>query len=187
MARRQKTARPKGLDWVWAVMRERRVFTWQDLIDHTNVDGSSITTYLTSLVRGGYLEKEGVGGLHNPATYTLIRDVGVDRPRLRKDGSKVPEQTNQKVWRLIKTFGDFSWEDLSHYPGIKPAAAQDYIQNLARAGILVTVQEATHASKARYTLPSSHNTGPKAPQVKRNKTIFDPNTGKAHHKTGGSK
>jgi hypothetical protein len=181
MARKKRALRPavklSGLDWVWAVIREKRRFTLNDIKLETNVDTSSIRSYVTGLELAGYLQPvEGAG----KDRYDLVRDIGIERPRVREDGSEVAETGQDKMWRLMKTQGEITWRDLALFPGVSEGASRSYVLTLARVGILTVTQTARPGRPGKHVLLPRHNTGLRAPQILRDKSVYDPNTGQTH-------
>ncbi|MBF8271582.1 MAG: hypothetical protein HW380_687 [Magnetococcales bacterium] len=159
-------------DRVWAMIREiGGEWRFSDLADRTTVKRETVRDYVTRLVRGGYLVREGV-------RYRLARDNGIEHPQLRKNGHPVPMSNREKMWLAMEGMRNFSAHELAFVTDVPLSDAKSYIGYLARVGILVLV-EASHPGKvARHTLLKW--TGPKPPQVRRDKSVHDPNTGLEH-------
>lgn len=184
MAAKKRALRParklRGSDWLWTVIRQKRQFTADDLKMETKVDPSTIKSFMDKLVKGGFILATPNS---DPITYDLVNDIGVDRPRIREDGSEVGETGQERMWRQMKMAkGDFTWRDLARLPGIGEQSAKHYVGKLAKAGVLIITQSARPGELARYMLLSKHNTGPRPPQIKRDAgkkviSIYDPNTG----------
>ena len=102
----------EGADQVWAVVRALRVFTLADLLQHTNANPGTTRDYLVRLRRGGHVALERPDAA--PGHYRLVRDVGRERPRLRKDGSEAPQTSREKMWRTMKMLGVFHYRSVSH-------------------------------------------------------------------------
>lgn len=190
-----------GRDAVWAQIRQQREFTRESLwlaLERVQGDNrSTIDSYLTCLKNGGYIKivdkrwlnedkqhhRQGDRGTYE-YVYALIRDCGVDAPRLRKDGSPVTQGRNREnMWRTMRIIGEFNFRELAMAAStedvpIKPNDAKDYVHHLFKARYLVETQPAKrgkNAVPARYKLVPSKYTGPKPPQVQRVKQVFDPN------------
>ena len=168
----------EGADQVWAVVRALRVFTLADLLQHTNANPGTTRDYLVRLRRGGHVALERPDAA--PGHYRLVRDVGRERPRLRKDGSEAPQTSREKMWRTMKMLGVFHYRSLAAHAQVAGLDARDYVCHLRRAGILRVVQPARPGRVALYMLPVSARTGPRPPQVRRDKAVVDPNTGRVH-------
>ena len=166
---------------LWAAMRELHTFSVSDLAHAAGVDRHAyrMDDYLGSLVRAGILGKD------KPArfaavTYTLLRDMGVEAPRVRKDGSMLPYTAQDRMWRAMKVLRTFSVQDLVVYASlpdesIAPSAAAAYCQWLARGKYLVGMARSGN-DVVRYRFV--YDSGAKAPQILRVKQLYDCNLGK---------
>lgn len=180
-----------GYEAAWAAMRELKLFTRADLVIHIaknkswSVNDSTVKDYIYRLNKGGYLEVANVdkkGGARRLYTYKLIRDVGVNAPRLQRDGSvSTMGMGRLNLWRSMKILKEFDYRELSatatnELVTVKEIEAKDYVFHLEKAGYLKKVKPANNAgSLARYCLIPSKFTGPKAPQIQRVKQVYDPN------------
>jgi len=190
-----KPGRSSGRQATWEAIRKLKDrWTLDDLWHETKQPRDTVRTYLTSLIRGGYVVEVGtravpngiIGSRHKapvPAkTYSLKHDVGLEAPRLRRDGTACEQSLAQEaMWRSMKRMDDFTFADLAIFASteevpVSPQSARHYIKHLLKAGYLVVTKPAkppTHA--ARYRFIPSRNTGPLAPMIQRLKTVFDPN------------
>jgi len=168
---------------LWAAMRDLRVFTIRDLCRAVNtgkdrdaaISDSKAKDYLAGLVRAGIVGK-GLAVRFEPTRFELINDTGVRAPRVRKDGTMLPESGRNRMWKAMQILGEFSPRELVHAASIPGAAvahseAKSYCGWLARGGYLVQSGERFRFIRARFT-------GCKAPQILRVKQLFDPNTDK---------
>lgn len=168
---------------IWAEIRKRRdSFTVRDLHLSTTMKMESVREYVTGLVNAGYVEeKEDGGGLKakvpfkTPAViYTLVRDVGIEAPRVRKDGTPVTQgQGTANMWRTMRIIGTFSARELAVSAStetciISESTAKSYVSHLCQAGYLVQV-------KGIYRFVPSMHTGPKPPMIQRVKRVWDQN------------
>ncbi|WFE73079.1 hypothetical protein P8S55_08265 [Halomonas sp. M1] len=144
---------------------------------------SRISDYLRALIAGGFLVRNNPDS--PPATsaiYSLARDVGVEAPRVRRDGSQPPPPGREQLWRTLKIIGAFTGQELADAAStpqvpVAKATADEYIKMLSRAGYLQTVVEASPGVPGRYRLVPTRWTGPMAPMIRRTKQLYDPNTG----------
>lgn len=165
---------------LWAGMRELKTFTVPELARAAGVDRStySMGDYLAGLVRAGILSKEQPARFA-PAVYTLLCDLGVDAPRVRKDGSTVPDSAQERMWKAMKVLRVFSVRDLVVNASLPEApiatgAARSYCQWLARGKYLVPLSAPGDVQRYRFL----KDTGAKAPQILRIKQLYDCNLGK---------
>lgn len=165
---------------LWASMRELKTFTVPELARAAKVDRHAyyMSDYLAGLVRAGILNKDHPERFA-PAVYTLLRDLGVDAPRVRKDGSIVPEAAQERMWKAMKVLRVFSVCDLIVHASLPDAsittnAAKGYCQWLARGKYLAPLSAPGDVQRYRFL----RDTGAKAPQILRVKQLYDCNLGK---------
>ena len=168
-------------DTAWKAIREKKVFTVRDIHMETTLDISTIRDYLTGLTKAGFLEKEDVQSLPDTVSrnkapeYTLVKDVGADAPRVRKDGTLVTQgQGRINMWRSMKIMKTFTTQELAVTAStptctVKHATAEDYCYHLNKAGYLGKIE------KGMYFFINSQFTGPKPPMIQRVKRVWDQN------------
>lgn len=187
-------AKVTGRQAIWEAVRRLKRFTLIELWHETKEERATVRTYLTSLERGGYVEvvekklpPATAIGIRSPSrfkeqVYKLVRDVGIEAPRLKRDGTTSTQgAAREQMWRTMKLLGDFTFRDLTAAAAteaipIHEVDAKDYIKHLYRAGYLTLVTASTPRSPAAYRFVKARNTGPRAPMVQRLKSVFDPNT-----------
>jgi hypothetical protein len=174
---------------LWDVIRGTAgaAFTTRVLARDTWVGIDTINDYLSGLVNAGYLAKTDSGLRGKCAVYCLIRDTGTDAPRVRPDGTEVTQgRGREQLWRTMRILGEFTPRELAITASteeikIAPNEAGHYINRLHAAGYLRIRVPAKPGHKqgtgeqARYQFLRHMHTGPKAPQVQRNKQVYDPN------------
>jgi len=178
-------------DAIWRAIRELLTFTQAQLVSYVNnkveVNDHTVNSYLERLLNAGYLSVEKLPkhrGVCVESTYTLIKNTGVETPRLRKDGSKVTQGLGREcMWRSMKTLGEFDWLELVSVINadgylVSEASAKEYCKILAQAKYLVVVRQGRGSIRSRYRLLPSKWTGPKPPQIQRTKSLFDANLNK---------
>lgn len=174
---------PKGRDAVWAVIRRLRRMTLTTLELEASVPRDLARRYLHGLTAGGYMQVVATlpdGGLE----YELVKDVGVDAPRVRADGSEVTQgRGRDQCWRAMKVLGAFTGRELAQAAStpdhrVSAAEAINYAGHLHRAGYLVMLSPPKPGAQATFRLLGAMNTGPKPPQIQRRKTVWDPNLGR---------
>ncbi len=182
-------------DAIWAAIRDLREFSVSEIEDKTRVSHSSIKTIILGLTKAGYLKRTEhhhrakVDNRFVANRWLLINDVGVDAPRVTRDGKRITRGlAREYMWRTMRILHDFSTRDLAAQAStddviIKHADAKNYIKYLHKAGYLIIIMPAKSGNKpgtstqARYRMPASRYTGPRPPMIQRTKQVFDPNTG----------
>ncbi len=138
--------KPYGRRAIWLAFRELAQtgpVSLDALVLKTRINRGTIRTYLDSLVLGGYAEKSAfVRG--RTTAYRLIRDVGVEHPRLNKRGEPVVT-SRETMWRSMKMLPAFTAADLAVTATtskctVSPTDARDYCKHLHAAGYLGVVQ-----------------------------------------------
>ncbi|ANQ83664.1 hypothetical protein dqs_0588 [Azoarcus olearius] len=161
------------------------------------IDARTLQTYLVCLVAAGIVaivREEPLCGRAKVCRkwYRLVRDEGIDAPRLRRDGSRVTQGLAQEqMWRTLRLLkGDINARELAAHAttqliAVDEQAAGDYLRNLDKAGYLECTAEGRAIGRgwgkggtgiqARYRLRPDRNTGPKPPMVCRADVIYDAN------------
>jgi hypothetical protein len=182
---------------IWAAIRRQRVFGVKSIEDETRVEVTTITTYLQALEAAGHIAVEvaamrGEAGQFESAKWRLVRDAGVAAPRLNRSGGELTQgRGNEQMWRAMRILGEFDYRDIAVHASTEdcwvcPATAKTYVVYLARAGYLALVRPARPGTPARYRLIRAKVSGPKAPQIQRVKSVYDPNTGRIVWMPGGA-
>jgi len=175
-------------DRIWAQIRKQRDFDVKSL--YSALDGiskGSVHHYLECLYAGGYIA---IVIESKPRQYRLIKDCGVEAPRLRKDGSEVSQgRINDNMWRTMKILKTFDWLDLSRIAStddlqIKPVTAKRYVEALCHARYLHCVGASAPGSRAVYRFLPHMNTGNRAPMIQSDRSLYDPNLGKIVYQRG---
>ena len=173
--------KPYGRRAIWLCFRElseKGPVTLRDLTLKTEINRGTIRTYMESLVAGGYAEKSPYVRCEWTA-YRLIRDVGVEHPRLNRKGEAIVT-SRDTMWRSMKMLPMFTAHDLALTATtsrctVSPTDAIDYCKHLHAAGYLAVVREGGKEGRSVYRLLPGMRTGPLAPMVQRSKVVFDPN------------
>lgn len=184
---------------IWNAIRACGVgqpWTLEDIIAATRlnrelggtVDLATLRSYVTCLLAAGIVELRSMGaGRYPRREYALVRDEGIDAPRVRKDGSRVTQGLAQEqMWRTLRMLGgaDTNARELAAHASSSVApvsviAASDYLCTLETAGYLDLTLRGHGTGRGgvmnRYRLRADMNTGPKPPMVCRTRVVFDPN------------
>lgn len=182
---------PKGdRQAMWEILRRLHLAgepitirdVWREL--PTGTPRGRVRDYLVGLERAGYLARlEEPSKSGEAVRYRLARDVGVEAPRVNKQGRHVTQGlAREQLWRTIKILGEFSAATLADAastpaaPVAEPSAAE-YCHFLERAGYLRITRQASPGIAARYRLVPSRWSGPRPPMIQRVKQLYDPNLG----------
>jgi len=175
-------------DAIWAAIRELVIFTVRDIWLLTHLSKASIQDYLQGLTAAGYTEVDGTrpadyGSRAN--VYKLTRDVGIEAPRVRRDGSLVTQGLGRELmWRTMRILGEFSARDLAVTAStedcqVAEKEAKDYSHFLHKAGYLALVRAGKGTGNGgvlnRYRFIKARFSGPKPPMIQRVKAVYDPN------------
>lgn len=192
-------SREKGLltgrDAVWYVIRCLKQFSLVDIElfasdnDHVmDINRENARAYIQGLEAAGFVHRVIDGkavSARSRNQWQLIKDVGVDAPRVRKNGELVTQgRSNEQMWRTMRILSDFNAVDLEITAStdeviISESAAKDYIYNLHKAGYLILTTPANNGGGlSRYRLLPRMYTGPKPPMIQRIKHVFDANLNK---------
>ncbi len=180
---------------LWAAMRRLRRFTVRQVTEETRLGQDTARDYVRGLEAAGYLARVGTVATGSgtvgarAVVYELVRDVGVEAPRVRKDGTEVTQgRGREQMWRTMKVLGEFSARDLAVHASTEAHAvsledAKHYIRYLVKAGYVAVVL-GRKGEPYRYRLLPSKNTGPRAPMIQRVRQVFDPNLGRVVWRSG---
>lgn len=163
----------------WRSIRElgaRGDFVAADVALASKAGPYAVQDYLKLLVKAQILERTPGerNPLQRPSIYRLLRDLGVDAPKVLADGSIDDRPTAQeRLWAAMKSLGEFRYRDLMLTAGVPLNSATGYVQRLAKAGYL-----APGSRRGTYRLRREMNTGPRPPAIRRDKTVFDLNLGR---------
>ncbi|VVE59861.1 hypothetical protein PCA31118_00040 [Pandoraea captiosa] len=175
---------------IWETIRTLRDgFTRYTLSRRAKVDDATARTYLLSLEKGGFIAQANDAGRCEEKHYRLVKDCGLEAPRLNRAGEPVTQGRGQEqMWRTMRILGaDFTYLELAGFAStadaeVSPTAARDYLKHLAKAGYVLVVSKGQGRGKggipSRYRLAPGKYTGPRPPMVQRTKALYDPNLGK---------
>lgn len=171
-----------GRRGVWAAIREMGTFTRPELrLAVSHVKQHVVHEYLAALIRSGRVAtgpmvsgwSRGDGKVRQ---YALVRDTGVEAPRLRKDGSELPPTAQQLMWEAMRILGEFTACSLAASAStdevtVPVGTAASYVRHLLAAGYLTS--RSCDCGSPAYRMVE--DTGGFAPLIQRTKVVFDPN------------
>ncbi|NTT88526.1 MULTISPECIES: hypothetical protein [unclassified Tabrizicola] len=169
-----------GREAIWAAVRGRNgnAFCVSEITGLTGANDKTARDYFKGLTAAGYLQQQPIqpGAV---ARWLLVRDIGVEAPRVRSDGTAVEQGSiTERLWRGMYMQKEFTYLDLldTTSTSISVETAKSYCQMLLATGYLRVLEKAdpVRGRIARYRL--IRNNGPKPPQIQRVKRVYDPNT-----------
>lgn len=176
-----------GRQAIWDTIRALPEFTLVSLSARLSMSESTVKDYLRGLVKAGYVRvvEKRKQVAYSVAVYALVRDSGVEAPRINRKGEALPPTGQQRMWDAMKVMPQFTPVQIvaaasadTSAPAVTMYAALAYVSTLSKAGYLAQVGGAASgcAPEARvYRL--LRNTGGAAPMVQKTRVVFDPNTG----------
>lgn len=178
---------------IWEAIRARGDGEWTrySIARAADVADTTVTTFLQALDKAGIIGKVGETAVRNlaaEARWRLVKDEGLEAPRLRRDGSRVTQGLAQEqMWRTLRLLaGDLNARELAAHANTAAApvtlsAAEHYLTWLKAAGYLIQTRAGKGLGKvgqglpARYRLDPARNTGPRPPMICRARVVYDPN------------
>lgn len=185
MSRRVHNPR-RGQDFFWKVIRELDACGPWSVLDinarssATKTSKASVRDFVRRLQLAGWVEQVGERPTRtSPSPLYRLRRDQVETPRLRRDGTPLPEPATATLWRTMKMLQTFTASDLAALATtperrIGRVTATSYLKRLHAAGVVACIQPGGARKEARYRLV--RNTGAKAPQILRGLKVWDPNT-----------
>lgn len=171
---------------VWEQIRKSKLsFRVYDVARSAGVDYETTKTYALCLIAGGYVVRVTEGNF-DMADHQLIRDTGIEAPRLTRDGKPVTTGIGQEaMWRCLRMLGALDARKLAAHAAscgveVKLGTAKSYVQMLKKAGYLEVVEPCNRRMSRLETLRliPRMDTGPRPPQIQNVKTVYDPNLNK---------
>ena len=165
---------------VWDMLRaNREQLLVSNVIDKVDVSYFKAKALLNSWKRSGHVRRYQT---INPKTkcpqqaYELLLDCGQEPPQV--DGKGLPKSCsgNELIWRTLRILKVCNANQIvaSATDVLNIKTVRQYLRQLHMAGYLMMV-DAPRGQLAVYRL--MQDTGPRAPQVKRGKKVYDGNLG----------
>lgn len=170
-------------------------FSSNDIARRSGLLPTDIRKYLKLLVLAGIIRQiEPRSGLRGACVYELIKDEGVDHPRLDNKGQRTYSHLiTENIWRTLRILkGELSVSTVTQAATAGGATmtmivVRQYLNALAEAGYLVKSKGDKNGDLFR--LISEKYTGPRPPEIRRldSLQVYDPNMNKLiYAKTTGS-
>jgi len=176
---------------VWEQMRTNADrFTQVQIVRGCKVSEDTVKDYVKALLKAGFIaviDSEPVGTMCKRNVYSLIKDNGIEAPRVSKNGVVVTHGgVNEAMWgtlRRVLKGQTFNYRELASFSStnsqeVSEETAKSYVFMLAGAKYLECVKPAVlgrRAQPARYRFRPEMDTGSRAPMIQRTKQVYDPN------------
>ena len=174
---------------VWEQIRlHRESFYIATIAQQAEVEVDTARRYIHCLDKGGFLVKV-AGAEFEKAEYQLLKDTGIEAPKLNAQGQLVTMGLAQEaIWRCLRMLGALdAFQILNHVTAagidIKLDNVRRYLRALKKAGYLKLIRPAIPAQRKPEVLAliPRMNTGPRPPQIQRVGVVYDPNLNKVMH------
>lgn len=172
---------------IWEVLRQQTgEFEMYPIARQSNTDDETLRTYLTCLRKGGYVEVV-QQKRYDKTTYRFLKDTGIEAPRLNRKGEPVTQGlVSEAIWRTLRILGELDARQITNHVAaagldVTMAYVKRYIGALKKAGYLLVCLKGNPHRLERIRLKPGMDTGPRAPQIQRVKTVYDPNLNKVMH------
>lgn len=169
---------------LWAAIRKLVTFTARDVRLETRCSRWQVEDYLLGLTAAGIVARD-LEPMHHASTsgyrYTLVKDLGIEPPRVRRDGTPVTMGLGrEQMWRTLRGLREFTAVDLAVQASTEEApvsveTAKEYCHYLALAGYLAVTIAGKGGQPNRYRFVPTRNSGPLPPMIQRVKAVYDPN------------
>lgn len=164
---------PRGDAGFWEIIKEldkQGPWTATAVSQRTNTARRLATHYIRKLRLAGFVEvveqQIGPSGLPAANVHRLLQRPTL-APRLKADGTMLPESAKDQLWRAMKMTKVFGCADLvAVCPEIPLSTTRNYVCALAAAGVL---------AQNGHVFRLIKNLGNQAPRVLAAKLVFDPN------------
>lgn len=182
-------------DRIWAAVRifgpslGGPWFSVAEIMVLSDQRADTVLSYLTALSKAKFVEV--VADIRAAALgercrvlrkFQLLRDVGVEAPRVDADGKPVTQGIGRdQMWRAMRVVKNFDCRALAaaastaQHP-VSIEEVKTYVRFLTRAGYLAD-RPGIGRIATSYSFIRSRDTGPRAPLVTRDKSVIDGNTG----------
>lgn len=168
---------------IWdAICKFPEGFTGYSIARKSGVHDTTVRSYIQALVNAGYLKRIAGADHFLEQTLCLVKNTGVDAPSVtRKGDSSTAGIRNEAMWRTLRILGTVTARSLAENSSAKFDVslwtARTYLKHLAKAGYVELISAGNGDRSAYYRLIPIKYTGPKAPAIKRDGSIFDANLG----------
>jgi len=176
-------ALPRGEDAIWSALLDLDArasgagVSLAVLERATGADEASIREYLRRLGKSGHVRICGTiparAPSRQPANLYAVATRSLEAPRIRRDGTVVPESAIDRMWRVMRIMRGFSAHDLSEAAQVSVATAERYLRHLCAGDAAVVQHDGQPLARRNYLV--IRQLGPRAPRVLQGHVVYDPN------------
>lgn len=169
---------------VWDIARSVTAgFTVRDVLDTLTgeIKPDRVRSFLDKWRVAGHVARTVDNSIYPPTyRYEVIKDCGQQPPRVDNKGCAKKQSTQDIVWRIARILKNFNARQIiaSANDGVtvlNEKAVRYYLFHLHDSGYITRLNADDNQTPAQYRL--TVNTGPKAPEIKRGKKVYDANLG----------
>lgn len=184
------TGKLSSRERVWAAIRKLRRFTYGTLERAVGTDFSraglgreTIEGYVRALERAKFVAREGTCAPGVPQEFRLVKDAGVEAPRINGEGKPLTMGDKQQaLWNAMRIVKSFTLVELAaaastEHQAVSFDAAKKFVRYLRLAGYVTEAQPAHPGRQAVYRFINAKYTGPRAPVISVAAHVYDPNLG----------
>lgn len=168
---------PKTREELWSVIAYLRDFSLPDLKTKEGPSMQTLRRHVASLVKAGHLREEAERPTGICKRYHVVSNSAA-RPDIDLAGKSKPPSGRQRMWAGMKVSQVFDFRDVSLWSSVPLEAARLYCYALRNAGYLSVRRAASaNGTPELYKFNRNKDTGIYAPQITREKKVFDRNLG----------
>lgn len=170
---------------MWDLLRTKKEGVLIKTVPRTipTISYDKAKAWLKALELAGYVLVTDISAMNAVCAtyrYQLVRDIGQQPPHIDSNGQLKPVQASDLIWRTLRILKNANAHQIvasgsTPEVTLKISNVRQYLRALYLAGYLKA--DSTRHSRALATYQLIKNTGPKAPQVKRGKKVYDANLG----------
>lgn len=169
---------------VWDIARTaQKRFTVRDVRRQAvaEITYDRVRACLDKWYAAGYIARTVDADIYPPTyLYEVINDCGQQPPQVDNQGQLKKQSTQDIVWRIVRILKNFNARQIiaSANDGetkLNEKAVRYYLFHLHDAGYITWLSADDNQTLAQYTL--TVDTGPKSPEIKRGKKVYDGNLG----------
>ena len=170
---------------LWEAVRQAHragtPWTVAQVAELADVSVNHAAKILQAWMRAGYVERRPAEGQRRLFLFSLVRDNGLDAPRVNDQGKPLPPCSRELMWHTMRRLGTFTLKELCLHASVPERAvpyltAKGFVQYLVLAGYLTEMESPAPGRPARYHMRPGAWTGPRHPRILQVHKVLDANT-----------